>query len=62
MGIFRGEEVPDLAIFWEGSGTPRDEPGGTLKHGGDRGFFQNFHDGEWGGEEGSCLGSRSCIA
>ncbi len=52
MGIFRGESVPGSGDFWEGSGTPRMAERENSSMAGS-GFFQNFHHGEWGGEEGS---------
>ncbi len=62
MGIFRGEERSEI---WRYLGRFRNAPGWPdrkTQAWQDQDFFQNFHHREWGGEEGSCLYSRSCIA
>ncbi len=59
--FFVVRRFPDLAIF----GKVQERPGMAGEENSSMagsGFFQNFHHGEWGGEEGSCLCSRSCIA
>lgn len=62
VGIFSGEERSEI---WRFLGRFRNSPGWPERKTQawqDQDFFQNFHHGEWDGEEGSCLCSRSCIA